>query len=365
MTRSRKLFPLFVATIALLTSQLVASSAASAASLYKQNQSWTFDDTAGASNTVTVNVDTASGVLVVTSVEAFQFPDSSCTLTTGSPNSISCPLGSGLFLHVNLGDGNDVGSSLMASPSGVPLVEWKPGQGDDRINGGGNHDIFLSPEIDGADTFIGGGGTDTVNYRPDFAATQNRQAAVALHLDGLAGSGAAGEGDTFGADIEGVFGTDFGDTVIGNALGNELTGDGWLITGDGDDTLEGAGGDDALRGNKGNDKLNGGPGNDLIYGDDDHDTGRGGAGNDVLHGVTGNDKLFGDAGVDKLNGGTGNDSLVGGPGKDTLNGDAGNDNINAKDGKRGDKISCGAGRDTVTADPGDKISRDCERKKVR
>ena len=38
----------------------------------------------------------------------------------------------------------------------------------------------------------------------------------------------------------------------------------------------------------------------------------------------------------------------------------GNDTINTLDGSP-DRVSCGPGRDTVRADPGDQLGRDCER----
>ena len=346
---------LFVVAIVPLCVALPAPSAA-AASLHKQNQSWVFDDTSGASNTVTVSIDGATGELVITSVESFVYSDSSCTVTAGLPNSIRCPLASAFFLDVNLGDGDDVGSSLIASRVGAPIVVWNGGQGNDRITGGGNRDVFVSPEVDGADTYIGGGGIDTVNYSP-------RLGAVITRLDGAPGSGAPGENDTFGADIENVFGTDFGDVVTGNAGDNDLEGDGNLLNGDGGDTLIGLAGDDALRGYKGDDKLDGGAGDDLLYGDDGNDTARGGPGNDVFHGMTGNDQLFGDAGADVLNGEGGNDTLVGGPGKDRFVAGSGNDVIQAKDKGKGEKIDCGPGRDTVVADKGDKPAKNCERVK--
>jgi Calx-beta domain/RTX calcium-binding nonapeptide repeat (4 copies) len=61
---------------------------------------------------------------------------------------------------------------------------------------------------------------------------------------------------------------------------------------------------------------------------------------DTLLGKAGNDKLYALAGNDVLNGGPGNDLLVGGPGADML--------------------LCGPGRDQATADPKDKVAKDCE-----
>ncbi len=74
------------------------------------------------------------------------------------------------------------------------------------------------------------------------------------------------------------------------------------------------------------------------------------AGPDVLRGLGGDDRLFG---------GRGNDRLDGGRGKDVLSGGAGDDTILARD-KTRDVISCGSGRDLVTADRIDVVARDCE-----
>jgi hypothetical protein len=43
-----------------------------------------------------------------------------------------------------------------------------------------------------------------------------------------------------------------------------------------------------------------------------------------------------------------------------ISGGAGGDTINSRDGKR-DRISCGSGRDKVTADKRDRIAKNCER----
>jgi uncharacterized repeat protein (TIGR01451 family) len=81
---------------------------------------------------------------------------------------------------------------------------------------------------------------------------------------------------------------------------------------------------------------------------------------DVLSGLGGNDRLWGLAGADRLFGGAGADMLYGGAGPDLLDGGAGNDRIFARD-RRQDTIRCGAGRDRVTADPSDRVSKSCER----
>ena len=82
---------------------------------------------------------------------------------------------------------------------------------------------------------------------------------------------------------------------------------------------------------------------------------------DVLRGLAGNDVLRALAGNDSLDGGAGNDSLDGGAGNDTLIGGAGNDRIVGGAGK--DTIRCGAGKDTVIGARGDKVAKDCEKRR--
>ncbi|MCA1587134.1 MAG: hypothetical protein LC744_00150 [Chloroflexi bacterium] len=69
---------------------------------------------------------------------------------------------------------------------------------------------------------------------------------------------------------------------------------------------------------------------------------------------------FGGSGNDRINGGSGNDRLFGGANIDNFSGGSGNDVISARDGRR-DTVNCGTGRDRVTADRRDRVSRNCER----
>jgi hypothetical protein len=90
----------------------------------------------------------------------------------------------------------------------------------------------------------------------------------------------------------------------------------------------------------------------------------GGDGNDTILGADsnpswpGNDTLDGGPGDDILAGRGGDDQLTGGPGTDAMDGFTGNDRIDALDGV-GENVACGAGADTVVADPVDDV-RDCE-----
>jgi hypothetical protein len=86
----------------------------------------------------------------------------------------------------------------------------------------------------------------------------------------------------------------------------------------------------------------------------------GGPGNDVLAGRGGPDDVFGAGGRDVLKGGPGADQLLGGHGPDVLSAGPGDDQVHADDGAA-DLVGCGAGLDTVFADRGDRVGRDCER----
>ena len=112
------------------------------------------------------------------------------------------------------------------------------------------------------------------------------------------------------------------------------------------DTLSGLGGADCIAGRSGGDRLTGGSGSDRVYGE------------------SGADRVSGGGGADQLRGGSGGDDLIGGSGHDQLNGSGGSDRFSARDGQR-DQIRCGSGRDSVTADRDDRVSRDCERVRRR
>jgi Ca2+-binding RTX toxin-like protein len=100
------------------------------------------------------------------------------------------------------------------------------------------------------------------------------------------------------------FGTEGNDTMTGEILVPQPSGDPVIDPNYWQDELHGLGGNDTLSG-LGND--------DWLYGD---------AGNDTLSGQVGNDSLYGGAGVDALMGGDWNDLLVGGAGADVLDGGA-------------------------------------------
>lgn len=258
---------------------------------------------------------------------------------------------------IQAGDGNDV---IFGGDGGEKIF----GEGgDDFIAGwGGTYNILIGGP--GADRIIGGApGLDIVYYN-------NSPSGVVVDADGEEGDdGAPGEGDTIGADIDGIVGSPFADVLTGNSGDNILVGCG------GADRLDGLGGDDDLTGDGPDctgpgvipvapDVLIGGPGTDIVrYGDrtasvildlgstvpndgqsgegdlvgDDVENVEGGHGDDVLvgspaanriFGDDGNDSLFGVDGDDTIEGGSGDDNLYGGNGVDTLNGGPGSDGCN-------------------------------------
>ena len=109
--------------------------------------------------------------------------------------------------------------------------------GTDALAGGGGDDILIGGA--GGDSLDGGVGTDTASY--STAAT-----GVVANLSAPAGNTGDAAGDSYTA-IENLQGSNFGDTLTGNAVTN---------------TLSGLSGEDALIGGAGADSLDGGAGID-------------------------------------------------------------------------------------------------------
>jgi Ca2+-binding RTX toxin-like protein len=202
---------------------------------------------------------------------------------------------------LNGGSGND-------ALTGSPLADNLRGSsGKDTLDGG-----F------GADDLAGGSNTDTLIY-------PGRDNGVTVTI----GSGNNNDGgpedqtgsrrDNVHGDIEVLIGTERNDALVGDHSS---------------ETLLGLGGDDFVLGNSGADTLLGYGGNDLLIGE---------SGGDVLRGGFGADREFGKSGNDRVAGGPDNDFLRGGTGHDVMKGKSGIDRINARDGHRDVKISCGPG----------------------
>ena len=150
----------------------------------------------------------------------------------------------------------------------------------------------------GADSLIGGSGTDTATYAASGSG-------VNVTLGGT-GSGGDAQGDTL-SGVENLTGSDH------------------------DDSLTGDGGDNQIDAGNGNDLIASGSGVDLVFGGSGNDTIGGGDGNDTLDGGTGDDSLSGGDGLDTIYGGDGRDTLVGGNIGDFVDGGEGGDDVDTLD----------------------------------
>ena len=261
------------------------------------------------------------------------------------------------FIFDTSGARNVIGSvshdRLFGSGSGDTLDgntgndELYGGNGDDTLIGGG-----------GADKLIGGGGSNTASY-----ASAGHGLLASLTSSSTNTNDA--EGDTY-SSIQNLVGSNYADTLIGDARNNLLNG------GLGNDVLIGATGNDILIAGGGTDRLEGGADNDTyVLGSQNAvivdtggidtvtcTTGRSLAnlgtienltllGSSAINGVGNvlNNAILGNSGVNQLWGGTGNDTLDGGAGNDVVYGEAGNDTLYGGAGGL-DRLDGGAGDDT-------------------
>jgi Ca2+-binding RTX toxin-like protein len=166
------------------------------------------------------------------------------------------------------------------------------GSGLDAINGGDGNDYIVGGA--GPDVLNGNAGIDTVSYE-NATATGSIGITLTLNASGgglLLNAGSTNVGIDNLSNFDNVVGTNFNDTITGNASANVLVGRA------GNDTLNGGGGIDTIIAGDGNDTLNGG--NQL----------------DTLIGGNGNDTINGDQDADLITGGPGADTMTGGNGSE-------------------------------------------------
>jgi serralysin len=202
--------------------------------------------------------------------------------------------------NVIAGSGNDVitgagGANRLEGQDGNDTIN--DGASGDTVLGGNGDDRFLvGDSIVTGDTWDGGAGFDTWDV-----SAYSFVPGVVIDLSTSQW--------TFNSffetilNVEGVTGSQGGETIIGSAVGNNL---------------DGQGGNDTMSGGDGSDTLNGGIGNDSLDGGNFGDT---------LRGLTGADTLDGGQGADSLNGGDGNDTILGNVGPDSMVGGAGVDTL--------------------------------------
>lgn len=226
--------------------------------------------------------------------------------------------------------GGDGTANLMYGTSGDNYIDGQGGF-DTIIGGKGNDYIIGGTESDSLD---GGEGFDTVSF-------ETNSIGMDVYLEsGMAQNNttAVTEFDTI-IGFEGVIGSYYNDSIIGDANDNILEGR------DGNDTISGGAGNDLILGGLGSDSLDGGAGEDTIsfagattdmtislgggYASDagavyDTITGfeavEGSGYNDIITGNISSDNILlsGRAGNDQITGGYAKDVLIGGEGVDTL-----------------------------------------------
>lgn len=211
----------------------------------------------------------------------------------------------------------------------------------DNLTRGETFDIFRLHTSDAAsdiftgagllfDSFIGGAGTDTVDYSAETTA-------MSIDLGTNIATGGRAAGDRFDAAVEGLIGGSGNDTFVGTAANNVFTG------GAGNDTMSGNDGADWFNTGIGNDSVAGGLGVDMMsFGDTATGvtvnlaalTATSGAVSTAFSGienVTGSalaaDFLTGDADANRMRGLGGYDWFFGTAGGDTFEGGTGLDMV--------------------------------------
>jgi Ca2+-binding RTX toxin-like protein len=230
--------------------------------------------------------------------------------------------------------GSDQNNTIYANAGDDTLYGRK---GNDFLNGQSGDDWLLGDEDDdtlqgdaGNDTLQGGAGNDLLDGGEGIDIADYSVATDKVDIDLVNGGEkeiGAGQGRDIFVSIEGVIGSEFDDTLRGNAGENILRG------GKGDDYLDGRAGDDLLDGGAGSDTVDYGFASSSILVDlsDDRAQDTGGAGKDQLinieniYGSAYTDTIFGNDFSNLLEGKEGDDTLSGRGGDDTLVGGEGND----------------------------------------
>jgi Ca2+-binding RTX toxin-like protein len=239
---------------------------------------------------------------------------------------------------LNGGPGDDVidgygGDDLLAGGPGDDQLTGNAG--NDRLYGEDGNDLLRGDHQaePGADLIDGGAGSDRLEDYTQADADVHPPANVSLN--GVADDGRPGEGD----DVRSI------ERMTAYASGTFVGSDGpedwqiWSNVAPGRSVVHAMGGDDVITGGDDMEEIDGGAGNDRLEGGRNHDTIIGGPGRDII---------YGDETANRCN-----------PDFPESCVRYGNDVIDARDGEV-DQIDCGAGNDTVKADPDDVVAANCE-----
>jgi Ca2+-binding RTX toxin-like protein len=162
--------------------------------------------------------------------------------------------------------GND-GDDILLGLGGEDTL--RGGAGNDQMLGGDGNDVVYGSA--GADVVDGGNDGDWVDY-------SESDAGVTINISLNTASGGHAQGDTL-SNFEGIVGSNFNDTLTGEAGSN------YLIGGKGGDTIAGLSGDDTLFGDLGVSRGIASIGDNTALADGS-DTISGGAGNDIIESDT-------------------------------------------------------------------------------
>ena len=314
-----------------------------------------FSGDPGEANRLTVTGQ-GEGTVVFEDAAAPITPGEGCTAVT--PNRVTCTRAT--FVIVELEDGDDEvttagdfgqapvfldgdqGSDLIRGEVGRTHLEG--GVGTDRLFGGAE-----SQSLDGVDLVRRGEFDEMPDHnreRDELTCADPPELGVRVDANDVV-NGPCGQRDVFLETFVLIEGTEGPDNLTAAGEPSRVFGFG------GDDSIFGAGVEDRADGGAGNDRLFG---QGLLLGgtgDDRLDAG-------ARSGAPARPRLDGQSGDDQVLGSASGDNLAGGSGVDSVSGRDGNDSIRTRDGVR-DKVRCGNGRDSVSADRRDSVASDCER----
>ena len=309
----------------------------------------------GEANRLTVTGQ-GEGAVVLEDANATITPGRNCTAL--GPNRVSCTRAT--FVIVELEDGDD--EATTAGAFGATPVFLDGDQGSDLLHGEVGR-TYLDGGV-GTDRLFGGPETQSIdavdlvrrgefNEMPDHNVERDELTCadapeLSVSVDTAdAVPDACGPRSVYLEDFVLIEGTEGADNL---SAGGPPT------------RVFGLGGGDSIFGVDVDDRADGGAGDDRIAG---QGLLLGGSGDDRLDAgasvhASKRPRLDGQSGDDQILGSAVGDNLAGGSGADSISGRDGSDSIRVRDGVR-DKVRCGAGRDTVSADRGDSVASDCER----
>ncbi|WP_323783899.1 hypothetical protein [Thalassovita sp.] len=258
-------------------------------------------------------------------------------------------------------------SGAAAGDSYSSIEDLIGGSEDDLLSGNASANVITG--FDGNDTLVGRDGNDTLRGNNeddvlngglgadrlegglaiDAASYADATTGVRADLSNSATNTGEAAGDTY-SSIEGLIGSGFNDTLVGNS------GDNLLQAGGGNNTLTGNNGDDTLRSGAGEDNMSGGTGSDTA----DYSIAATGVAASLNDSSGNSGEARGDtySSIENLTGSEFNDTLEGDSSDNVIMGLAGDDMISPLGGA--DTVDGGDGNDTVSYETSSFVTIDLE-----